>query len=825
MSAFPSTAPNVRSQGPSAARKADSTQWTATIERKLYPKQGEPEREDGFTIALGRHPDTGELIKLKGSFGPVTNGDTIDITRGRWADDPNNAWGETEFMWVDAIAPGIPETREAVIRYLTQLRGTAAKYATAIVDSLGAGCLRTIDDDPSVLLTVRSRFGKKIDPGEAWELALDWPELAADRINMLFLARIGITGSRAKAISQHFGKQCSEVLSENPYEMVVVRGVNFRVADRAAAQMKFRANDLRRLGAGAEFVLQEAEGEGHVCLTHEQIIGRALETLFRPGAPRPDRQLILDAIDRMVEEGRLWAVCEDSDNVERVYTTEFFVIETRLYERIEALLTAPAAEPPRTWHMRQRSTLTDEQWGAVEKVMKFKLSVLTGGPGTGKTTTLRTILDELDAQRQSYTCLAPTGKAAKRMEESTGRPAATVHRTLGGAALEPPRSREEGRVDDAKVITSDVVIVDESSMTDLRLFERLVSHMGADTRLLLVGDPHQLPAVGAGSVLHDLLESGRVPTTELTQVHRQAAGSLLVLNANRIKDGKDPYWTREEAEDDLRREALERGNPLPDDFSVADDWYFVEAKDAEQARRKTLKLVERIQIKLGVPVDEVLVTAPQRFGQTGVIALNKDLQSRWNAHGEVVRGGDQPLRRGDRVMNTRNRYGSTRNGQQIEPDIMNGEIGKIVKFNSATGSVGVDFGVGEIINFTKSQLDALIPAYCSTTHKLQGSEAPAIVAPLMDAESRVVSRQLVYTGWTRAQQLCCVVGTKAALRGAIAKDGSQRNTRLDLMVSRVGPRIRARWEFMEARQQTWAQRARRRGATLPLRPYSRFLSS
>lgn len=342
-------------------------------------------------------------------------------------------------------------------------------------------------------------------------------------------------------------------------------------------------------------------------------------------------------------------------------------------------------------------------------------------------------------------------------------------------------------MDPEKVFYEDVVIIDEASMVDMKMAERVFSHLSPTANIVLVGDPNQLPAVGAGSVLLDLVESGRVPTTNLTQIFRQAENSLLTVNAHRIKDGNEPYWTVAEAEKALGHE-------------LNNDWEFVEVKDADEAAKKTISLKDDLMKERGLTKDEVLITSPTKRGHVGTWILNRMCQDKENPNGQPVREGDQPLRVGDRVMNTSNRY-----GKNDAADIMNGEIGTIMEHTvSKDGESSVTKVAFEMSDetFTNFQLGALIPSYASTTHKLQGSEAPAIIAPVVGGAtgSRMLSRNLLYTAWTRASQKCIVVGDKKTILEAIQIDGSKRNSTLDLRVGAVEARIAQRTEDIKSKE-------------------------
>lgn len=777
----------------SQAQQNDETEFSATIDFVMFPREGgtKPADWDGYTIAKAKHEGSGEIVTLKGKFGPVVVGQLIHIKRGAWRTDTRYG----QFFQVWQVSHEDPVTRDAIIGYLDHLPNVGDKIAAAIVDQLGTDCLVKIDKDPSLLLSIRG-----INQARLEELAPKWEELRAERKSMLYLSSIGLGDHTAKALARHFGVSCVEIIKKDPYKMTEVKDIGFRIADAVAGKLGIGPLDPRRLAAGAEYLLEQSENDGHICLTREQMVERAQWLLVRKGSSiRPSAEQIDEAIKQMMDEGRLWAETDPDDGVERIYTTEMYVVETRLLDGIEKMLESPKLPAPPLFDRPQNSSVTQEQWGAVENAFTERLSILVGGPGTGKTTSLKEVLSELDKREQKYVCLAPTGKAAKRMMEATGREASTIHRALGRDALLAPRGLRASEAQGGKFKDVDVVVIDESSMLDMRLAERVISNLGENTRLVLVGDPYQLPAVGAGSVLLDLIESKRVPTTSLTKVFRQAEGSLLVVNAHRIKDGLEPYWSAAEAEAALGH-------------SVKNDWEFIEVPEPAEGERngkdrqarKVLSIVskqaERVKNELGVTDDEVLVTAPSRKGDAGVYILNQMLQRQRNPNGLQFRDGDQPLRVGDRVMNTKNRYAPPPREDQdpneaMMPDVMNGEMGRVVDYDETKRVAWVDFGLGTNIPYNRDQLDDLIPSYAATTHKLQGSEAPAIICPLVaGVGSRMHTRNLVYTAQTRSSDKCIVIGSKDVLRNAISRDGTFRNTTLDLRVGRIPERIKERWE-------------------------------
>lgn len=752
--------------------------FTATISFKMFPKRGNPEKEDGFTIAKARNEDTGAEIVMKGKYGPVVEGQLVKVLRSKLQHD--SRYGD--YVQVFAVSHEDPKTREAVVHYLQNLPGVGEKIAEAIVDHLGPECLSRIDDNPNLLTQIRVS-GRGIKPEDLEEVMEKWDELRAERKNLLYFSSIGIGDATGRKIANHFaGMDVEKLVAQDPYVIAQVKGVGFKIADRVATKMGIRADDPRRAAAGVEYLLSSAENEGHICLTREQIYARGPRLLARAGN-YPDIKVLEDGLARMIDDGRLYSEVDPSDDVERIYTAEHYMIETRLYAHIEDRITGEPKELPSGLEYKDDMLVTEEQFKAVKHAFGQRLSILTGAAGCGKTTALKEIITQAEREGLSVTCLAPTGKAAKRMKESTGRPASTLHRQLGFQALTAPITAYD-QPPENQMLSSDLVIVDEASMLDMRMAERLLTHVRPEAHVVFVGDPNQLPAIGAGSVLHDLIESDRVATTKLTKIFRQAEDSLLVVNANRIRKGDQPFWSREEAEAALGH-------------SVRDDWVFVEESDPEEALAKVLKFSDKLPEELGIAEEDVMVTAPTKKGGVGVHMLNRAMQRKHNPDGTTIREtktdkeGEthQELRVGDIAMNTVNRYGA-----KDKPDVMNGDQGLITRFDAEKKTVWVDFGFDKEVAFSGEEISSLIPAYAATTHKLQGSEAPAIICPIAGAGGdRLLTRNLLYTAWTRGKEKCVVIGDKAKILEALGRDGTKRQTTLDLRVGRVMPRIKARW--------------------------------
>jgi exodeoxyribonuclease V alpha subunit len=763
---------------PASSSRSEKTanEFMAEIRFKMFPKEGQPEKDNGFTIAKARKSGEHGDIVLKGNFGPVSPGEVIQVKKSRPRTDPRFG----KYIQVLAVSHQDPIDRDQVAKYLNSRANLPTEIGEMIFDQLGETCLEQIDADPDKALNSIS-----LPEADRNLLIAGWESFRMQERNLAFLTDQGFSEFEARTMARALKGVCAEdILDINPYALAEIEGIRFsKIDELALGQKGVAVDDRRRLMAGASHLLDQAESDGHICLTEEEMLDRVPDVLAVQGRS-PARELCAEAINAMVAEERLISE-QGEDGVERIYTPEQYAVETRLIKMILDRGAQDEQPLPRVFTPTPESTVTDEQFKAAKHAFTAPISILTGSAGCGKTTALKEVIDQADLHGLGVTCLAPTGKAAKRMTEATGRDASTIHRAIGMEGMKPP-NLDEQRFDDPKHrIESDIVIVDEASMLDMRVAERLFSHLGPDTHLVLVGDPNQLPPVGAGAVLLDLIESERVPHTHLSKVFRQAEGSLLVINANRVKEGNEPYWTAAEAEQAL-------GHP------VKEDWVFIPEDDPIEALDQVVDIVKREAYEAGVEPGEVLVTAPSHKAEVGVRILNKRLQAEFNPDGKAIRGGIEPddpsIKVGDVVMNTVNLY-----GRQGRPDVMNGDTGTVLSFDSKTNRARIDFGEREAVELSDAEMFGIVPSYAATTHKLQGSEAPVVVCPTLGTGgSRMLSRNLIYTAWTRGKSKCVVIGEKSRIRKAAQIDGTARNTTLNLKISGLAKKVEARWERLEA---------------------------
>lgn len=682
--------------------------------------------ENGYCVLRVKSVE-GQEMTVTGTFPVVSVGSCFSIG-GEWV---MSKYGR-QFK-VSSVMENVPTTEQGIIGYLTSglVKGIGPVYAARIVEKFGRDTLNVLDNDISRIREVEG-IGKT-----RYALIRDsWKEHKAVRDIIVFLSGIGLPTGLAVRIYREYGDRSVEKVRENPYALAEdIFGVGFLTADRVALGMGVARDDVKRLEAGVMHVLREAaQQEGHLYLTWEQICDRAGEIL---GA---GSEGLKDAMSGLLRDSR---VVMDKDVF---YLPRLFGAETGAVSSLVNLLFCADA----LWDLDERkpvmlpdfsgSHYEKEQQDAIRLATVSDVSVITGGPGTGKTTTVKGIMAAYEGSGLKVLLAAPTGRAAKRMSEASGREAVTIHRLLeftpkGGWGRNVSRPLE-----------GDLLIVDECSMIDMMLFDSLLKAVPRGMRVVLVGDVDQLPSVGAGCVLRDVIDSGAVPVTRLRRIHRQGSRSEIVTAAHDINSGRTP---------DTRTD--------PDS-----EYVFLRAEDPEMQRQLVIDCATCGHPAVGsfLPY-EVQVLTPMRRGPLGTVALNGDLQSMLNPEGTSLVHGMTVFRVGDRVMQTRNDY---------DREVFNGDCGTVASVDVKAGELKVDFD-GREVSYPRGDLDGLVLSYACTIHKSQGSEYPVVVIPVSMSHYVMLQRNLLYTGVTRARAKCVLVGSEKALAMCVrTMSTARRNT-------------------------------------------------
>ncbi|UCC69375.1 MAG: ATP-dependent RecD-like DNA helicase [Armatimonadota bacterium] len=721
--------------------------------------------EDGWTVARVRVGEgfsgAGEVVAGVGNLAEAREGMEVRLW-GEWVTHPQ--YGE-QFKFV-RYQVQLPMTPDQIKRYLASgaIKGIGKKRAETIVKRFGEETLRVFDEEPERLAEIRGISKKK-----AREIGEEWKRQREGEKNevLMRLQGMGITAAQAIRIQRHYGDRSVGVVEENPYQLAMeVEGIGFRIADRIARSIGTPVSSPYRLQAGLSYVLQEQAQQGHCFYPRERLLARAAEAL---GCD--DQDSLLTAYDALVANS--WVKVEEG-------------VELRLVPGQPSEGTATAAYLPRLWRAEQEvrrhldriragepgakataesleewlsgerqvgeTALSEQQAEAVRLVLAEKVVVLTGGPGVGKTTVTRAMVEVFENSECEVLLASPTGRAAKRLSEVTGRPARTIHRLL---EIDPVAW--EFRRNEKRPLEADVVIVDEASMLDLDLMWALVQAIPDKGRLILVGDVDQLPSVGPGLVLRDLIDSGAVPVARLTEIFRQDRESQIVMNAYRVNAGRVPEF---------------RLPPRPED-----DCVFVSENDPDALIKQVVELVGEALPGEGFSAQDIQVLTPMNKRALGTVHLNGVLQEALNparAGKREVKRGEKCLREGDRVLQTVNNY---------QKEVFNGDVGTVVGIEAGANRVTVQF-LDTTAWYEYDELDELELAYAITVHKAQGSEYPAVVMICHTSQYIMLQRNLLYTGLTRAQRKCVFVGNRQAVWTAVRNNRpARRFTRLRQMLA------------------------------------------
>lgn len=689
---------------------------TGTVESIVFRAE-----DTGYTVAGIRIPNQQDTVTVVGNCAAIWLGEMIKA-HGHWIRHPRHGY---QFQ-AESMTCLAPTSAKGIERYLASgmIRGIRKELAKRLVQAFGKDTLHIIEKESKRLEEVEGIGTKRRQM-----IKESWIEQKAVRDIMIFLQSHGVGTAQSARIYRYYGGDAIAAISENPYRLCRdIWGIGFKTADGVAMSIGIPRDSEVRARAGIVHVLQTFTDEGHCFAMEPELILHAQTLLDIPS------DTLSRAIDLEVEAMRL--VRESK----RVYLTSLFEAEKTIARRVRAVLDTPSTFEPilvekaLPWaEHRMHIALAPEQAAALRMALTEKLSIITGGPGVGKTTIIRALVDVFSKRQLTVVLAAPTGRAAKRMEEATHHEAKTIHRLL---KFTPAHHGFEH--DAANPVEGDIFILDEISMVDVPLMTSLMNAIPDSSCLVFVGDVDQLPSVGPGNVLRDLIESGNVPTTTLDTIFRQETGGQIVRNAHHVNHGEH-LETSEGSEDS--------------------DFYFVETSEPDLVIQNMLELVtRRIPDRFRFdPMDDVQVLTPMRRNQLGADNLNAILQETLNPHGDSIQRYGRHYRTGDRIMQIRNNYDKL---------VYNGDIGRIESVDTEDQVVVVDFD-GRLLSYDLTDLDELVLAYACSIHKSQGSEYPAVVILLATQHYKLLQRNLLYTAITRGRQLVCLVGSSKAVGLAI----------------------------------------------------------
>lgn len=680
--------------------------------------------ENGFTVARLKQPRKKELTTVVGSLPSLQPGENVRLL-GEWKQNPQHGMQFHVSKW----SVETPSDVIGIQKYLESgmVRGIGPAYAKRIVKHFKDKTLAIIEETPELLLEIEGIGDKRLETIKSC-----WQEHKAIRSVMIFLQKYGISPYFAAKLYKVYGNETIERVQENPFALAQnVQGIGFKTADKIAEQMGFTKDATQRIDCGIEYVLGELSSEGHTCYPREEFLEKAKEMLQTEVEHRLAHML---SEGRIIEEG------------EFIWSKVHRLSEMGIAKEFQRLLTSPQKlrevkiEKALDWVEKTLSlSLAAKQKEAVANSLTHKLQIITGGPGTGKSTITKAILAICEKLTSQIILAAPTGRAAKRMSEITKKEAFTIHALLqfdfqnGGFK----RNRENP-------LHCDLIIIDEASMIDTFLMYHLLKAIPSHARLLLIGDINQLPSVGPGNVLKDMIESQKIPTTQLTEIFRQAKGSRIITNAHLINEGKFP---------DLS-------------ISKGSDFFFIRR---EEPKEIVCQIVELITQRLSKryrfdPISDIQVLCPMKKGEIGTENLNRVLQESLNPQKEYWTQGGMRFAKQDKVMQIRNNYNK---------EVYNGDIGQVLQIDREEQMLRVRFDKKEV-DYLFSELDDLVLAYATSVHKYQGSEAPCVIIPIHTTHFMMLHRNLLYTAVTRGKRLVILVGIGKAIGIAVATDDVNR---------------------------------------------------
>ena len=712
--------------------------------------------ENGYTVMVVKNSENEEELTCVGSFPAVSQGTTIQAS-GIYTHHP--VYGK-QFQ-ISSFVEKIPEDTYAMERYLGSgaIKGIGAALAARIVRRFGEDTIRIVEEEPERLAEVKGISEKK-----AREIAAQVTEKTEMRKAMIFLQKYGISLNLGAKIYQKYKDSLYTVLQENPYRLAEdISGVGFKIADEIAARIGIHADSDYRIRSGMLYTLLQASGEGHTYLPKDQLFARCAK-LLGVDESYMEKHLMDMLLDRKL-------VMQEKKGEKIIYPSQYYYLELNTARMLcELNICCPEDENIIEKRIasieKETGTVLDEmQKKAVTEAAGHGLFILTGGPGTGKTTTINAIIRFFEGEGAELRLAAPTGRAAKRMTEATGYEAQTIHRLLELNGM-PEDDRSAGAVhferNAQNPLEADVIIIDEMSMVDIHLMHSLLLAITAGTRLILVGDENQLPSVGPGNVLRDIIHSGCFPVIELTKIFRQASESDIVVNAHKINRG----------------EPVEINNK-------SRDFFFLKRYDADMIIRVVIALIQdKLPRYVNARPFEIQVLTPMRKGLLGVERLNQMLQRYLNPQDGSKKEktlGDRLFRQGDKVMQIKNDYQMEwevrgRYGIPVEKGIgvFNGDTGILREINEFAETAEVEFEDGRFATYSFKQLEELELAYAITIHKSQGSEYPAVILPVLSGPQMLLNRNLLYTAVTRARKCVTVVGSEETFAEMIRNEKQQK---------------------------------------------------
>ena len=712
--------------------------------------------DNGYTVMVLKGVEGEDELTCVGSFPVLNQGATVEVT-GSYIQ--HHIYGK-QFQ-ASAMVEKMPEDALAMERYLGSgsIKGIGAALAGRIVRHFGKDTLRIVEDEPERLAEVKGISEKK-----AREIAAQIEEKSDMRKVMMFLQKYGISLNLGAKIYQKYGDSVYSVLQENPYRLAEdISGVGFKIADEIASRIGIHTDSDYRIRSGMLYTLLQATGEGHVYLPKEEFFARS-SRLLGVDPSYMEKHLMDLAMDRKI-------IQKQKEEQILVYPTQYYYLELNTARMLQELnVLCPEDEKLVNGRLvqieKETGTVLDEmQKKAVTEAASHGLFVLTGGPGTGKTTTINAIIRFFEGEGADLRLAAPTGRAAKRMTEATGYEAQTIHRLLELSGM--PDEEKEGQPvhferNAENPLETDVIIIDEMSMVDIHLMHSLLMAVTAGTRLILVGDENQLPSVGPGNVLRDIIRSRQFSVVELKKIFRQASESDIVVNAHKINQGEQVTINNKSR-----------------------DFFFLKRYDADMIIRVVIALIqEKLPRYVEARPFDIQVLTPMRKGLLGVERLNGILQHYLNPPSPDKKEKEQRLglfREGDKVMQIRNNYQMEweirgRYGIPVDKGIgvFNGDTGILKVINEFAETAEVEFEDGRVAEYSFKQLEELELAYAITIHKSQGSEYPAVVIPLLSGPKMLLNRNLLYTAVTRARKCVTIVGSEETFREMINNEKQQR---------------------------------------------------